>query len=275
MAPIHERMAVKEAAHSPGVRKVVVHSTQRSFQALELRVHSNLCAIHGVKDLCMIILQNLDRIVYLLVSLPECREVLEGGCDDPSHVTECLTMLHQLQCESEICIAENGCIGKRVDELEPAKTANGAQTSSTWQRTGCDLILWLIALCGFDQVIKLLLAIIFLKDVAQLLVRQTPQFLVSCRVKLETKFEGGNCINWSTTNAFALAHLGAVPRQKIRGRLDLVEFVGDIATLLQRLYLFRLQAPEYIPHNFIMLQRPPCDKLLDGICLLFRYFWLL
>mmetsp|Transcript_66398 Transcript_66398/g.216050 ORF Transcript_66398/g.216050 Transcript_66398/m.216050 type:complete len:340 (+) Transcript_66398:172-1191(+) len=136
VAPIHDRVPVKEALDRPGMREVVVHGAEATLHPLELRVGRDLGAVDTMEHLCEVLFQRRDALVDLLVSLAERVELLEGRRDHAADVAECLAVPDESQREGEVRVAEDGCVCQRVDKIEAREATDGANTDCLWRGSG-------------------------------------------------------------------------------------------------------------------------------------------
>mmetsp|Transcript_66399 Transcript_66399/g.216055 ORF Transcript_66399/g.216055 Transcript_66399/m.216055 type:complete len:397 (+) Transcript_66399:172-1362(+) len=194
VAPIHDRVPVKEALDRPGMREVVVHGAQRLLQALELVIDRDPGAIHSVPHLReVVLLQGLDGVVDLLVALPERVEVLEGRRDDAADMTQGLAVLGELQREGQVRVPEDRSVSHRIDELEPSEAAHGSQARCL--RDGCcrgvviDVVFVLRLL---NDLLQLLRPVVRRQHEAQLPMLQASEDLVFGQVQLPAVGEGSH-----------------------------------------------------------------------------------
>mmetsp|Transcript_66400 Transcript_66400/g.216061 ORF Transcript_66400/g.216061 Transcript_66400/m.216061 type:complete len:323 (+) Transcript_66400:569-1537(+) len=258
VAPIHDRVPVKEALDRPGMREVVVHGAQRLLQALELVIDRDPGAIHSVPHLReVVLLQGLDGVVDLLVALPERVEVLEGRRDDAADMTQGLAVLGELQREGQVRVPEDRSVSHRIDELEPSEAAHGSQARCL--RDGCcrgvviDVVFVLRLL---NDLLQLLRPVVRRQHEAQLPMLQASEDLVFGQVQLPAVGEGSHCIASGTPRQLGLAHLTHVPRQELARRLPLVELVRDIPRLDELIEILHRRTIQHVLHDLVLSQAP-------------------
>mmetsp|Transcript_71973 Transcript_71973/g.153929 ORF Transcript_71973/g.153929 Transcript_71973/m.153929 type:complete len:477 (-) Transcript_71973:258-1688(-) len=263
MAPIDHRMAVKESAYSPGVREVVVDSTQGACHAGEAGVDRDACAIDTMVHLCEESLELCDGLVDLLVSLQEHIVSLEGRRDDAANMTKRLPLLRKRIREGEVRIAEDCAVRHRIDELEPHKPAHGL---GAWCVGSCPssdaLLLWICICRCCDDLRKGHGAIVLAEDIAQLLVAESTQGLLLLEVELPAILEARHHVETAATRPLGFSHLVGVDLKELCRALPHVVGIRCVTGIDQLREVCEGQVLEHMSREWICCEAPFVQELI-------------
>mmetsp|Transcript_1126 Transcript_1126/g.2481 ORF Transcript_1126/g.2481 Transcript_1126/m.2481 type:complete len:284 (-) Transcript_1126:429-1280(-) len=263
-------MAIEEALNGTRVREIVVDGTQRVLKSLELGIGSDLGAIHTMQNLCIVSLQVLDALVNFLVALSQSIQFLERCSNDPSYVAESLAVPHQAHRKGEICIAEDSSISERVYELETREAADSGGAGGLGDRSDSGVVVLNFSILGSSHYLcQISDAIIIFHDVAQLLVGERPQELVSIDTKLPTVLESRDGIARGTYREGSLSQICHVPVEDLTCGLPHVCLVWNIPRLGNLIDFLDGRLVQDVLYQHVIEQPPLCEEGLDLFFLFF------